>query len=48
MKNAVFCDIKTQFLPHKKHYLSATEPSRLMLCKIFGSHSGDCEERRLL
>jgi hypothetical protein len=30
MKNAVFWDIKTQ----GTHYVSATEPSRLMLCKI--------------
>jgi hypothetical protein len=29
MKNAVFWDIKTQFVLHRKHYVSATEPSRL-------------------
>jgi hypothetical protein len=34
MKNAVFWDIKTQFVPHRRHYVSATEPSPLMLCKI--------------
>jgi hypothetical protein len=75
MKTAVFCDIETQFVPHRKHitsplqspaskcyvrrlqgddyeecrllgyrnpirtsqethYVSATEPSQLMLCKI--------------
>jgi hypothetical protein len=35
MKNAVFWDIKTQFVPHRKqHYVSASEPSWLMLCKI--------------
>jgi phosphomannomutase len=26
------------------HYVSATEPSQLMLCKIWGSHGGDYEE----
>jgi hypothetical protein len=34
MKNTVFWDIKTKFIPHRRHYVSATEPSRLMLCKI--------------
>jgi hypothetical protein len=29
MKNVVFWDIKTQFVPHRRHYVSATEPSRL-------------------
>jgi predicted DNA-binding ribbon-helix-helix protein len=33
MKN-VFWDIKTQFLPHRKHNVSATETSRLILFKI--------------
>jgi hypothetical protein len=28
MKNVVFCDIKTQFVPHRRHYVSATKPSR--------------------
>jgi hypothetical protein len=29
MKNAVFWDIKTRFVSHRKlHYVSATEPSR--------------------
>jgi hypothetical protein len=49
MKNAVFWDTKTQFVPHRKtHYVSATEPSRLMLCTIWGFHGGDYEECRLL
>jgi hypothetical protein len=48
MKNAVFWDIKPQFVPHKRHYFFATEPSRLMSCKIFGFHGGDYEEDRLL
>jgi hypothetical protein len=30
------------------HYVSATESSRLMLCKIWGFHGGDYEECRLL
>jgi hypothetical protein len=30
------------------HYLSATESSRLMLCKIWGFHGGDYEDCRLL
>jgi hypothetical protein len=30
------------------HYVSATEPSRLALCKIRGFHGGDYEEYRLL
>jgi hypothetical protein len=34
MNNAVFWDINTHFLPHRKHYVSTAEPSRLMLCKI--------------
>jgi hypothetical protein len=32
MKNAIFWDMKTQFAPHRKHIVSATEPSRLILC----------------
>jgi hypothetical protein len=47
MKNVVFWDIKTQFLLHRRH-VSATESSRLMLCKILGFHGSDYEERRLL
>jgi hypothetical protein len=34
-KDSVFWDIKIQFVPHEKtHYVSATELSQLMLCKI--------------
>jgi hypothetical protein len=47
MKNAVFWDIKTQFVPHRTH-VSATELNQLMLCKICGFHIGDYEEWRLL
>jgi hypothetical protein len=35
-------------LPHRRHTISATEPSRLMLCKIWGFHGGDYEGIRLL
>jgi hypothetical protein len=48
MKNVVFWDIKTQFLPHMRNHFSATESSRLILCKILGFHGGDYEECRLL
>jgi hypothetical protein len=48
MKNSVFWDIKAQLVPHRKHYVSATEPSRLMLSKILGFAGGDYEECRLL
>jgi hypothetical protein len=48
VKNAVFWDIKTQFVHHRRHYVSVTEPSRLMLCNLWGFHSGDYEECRLL
>jgi hypothetical protein len=34
MKNAVFCDTKLQFVPHRKQYVSATESSRIMLNNI--------------
>jgi hypothetical protein len=33
IKNAVSWDIKTQFIPHRKHYISATGPRMLTLCK---------------
>jgi hypothetical protein len=44
MKSVVFCDIKTQFVPHRRHCVSATELSRLMLFKTWGFHGGDYEE----
>jgi hypothetical protein len=34
--------------PQETHYVSATEPRKLMLCKILGFHCGDYEECRLL
>jgi hypothetical protein len=45
MKTAFFWDIKTQFVPHRKHYISATEPSRLILCEVWGFLGGDYVER---
>jgi hypothetical protein len=48
MKNAVFWDIKTQFVPHRKHYFSAKVSSQLMLCKFWRFHGSDYEEYRLL
>jgi hypothetical protein len=45
MKNAVFWDIKTPVRTSQEtHYVSATEPSLLMLCKISGFQGGDYEE----
>jgi hypothetical protein len=34
MTNAGFWDIKPQFVPQRRHYVSATESRQLMLCKI--------------
>jgi hypothetical protein len=48
MKIIVFWDIKTQFVPHRRHYVSATEHNRITLCKTGGSHGSDYEECRLL
>jgi hypothetical protein len=48
MKNAAFWDIKLQFVPHRKHYVSTTEPKLLMLCTIRGFHGDDYEECGLL
>jgi hypothetical protein len=31
MTNIVFWDIKTQIVPHRKHYVPATEPSLLTM-----------------
>jgi hypothetical protein len=39
MKNVVFWDIKTQFVPHRRYITSP-----LMLCKILGFHGGDYEK----
>jgi hypothetical protein len=41
LKNVVFWDIKTQFVPHEIHNVTATEHSLIMQCKISGVHGGD-------
>jgi hypothetical protein len=48
MKNALFWDIITQFVPHRKHYVSVNEPSGLMLRKTVCLYGGDYEECRIL
>jgi hypothetical protein len=48
MKNAVFCDIKILFLPHRKQYVSVTVFSLLILCKIWECQCGDYKECCLL
>jgi hypothetical protein len=49
MKNVVFRDIQPQLVTlQETQYVSATESSWLMVCKIWGFHGGDYEECRLL
>jgi hypothetical protein len=48
MKNAVFWNRKTQFIPHMRHYVSVTKASRLMLYRIRGFHCCYYEECGLL
>jgi hypothetical protein len=49
MKNSVICDIKTHVRTSQEtHYVSGTESSRSMLCKIWGFHGDDYEECRLV
>jgi hypothetical protein len=48
MKDAVFWDINPIRTSQETHYISATGPSRLILCKIFGFHGGEYEECGLL
>jgi hypothetical protein len=48
MKNAVLRDIKTQFVPHRKLYVSLTETSHFILYKISGLRGGSYEEYGLL
>jgi hypothetical protein len=43
MNNAVFWDIGTQFVPHRKHIVSTTEGSLLMAFNIWSFHGGDYE-----
>jgi hypothetical protein len=47
MKNAVLWEINTQ-LVQETYYISITEPSRLMLYKIWGFHGGDYQKYHLL
>jgi hypothetical protein len=47
MKNAVFCKIKPEFVPHRT-YITSPLQSRLMLRTISGLHGGNYEECRLL
>jgi hypothetical protein len=46
MENAVFYDIVKTLVrtSQEAHYVSATEFSRLILCRIWGLHGGDYEE----
>jgi hypothetical protein len=49
MKNVSFLGYKTPVRTSQEtHYVSATEPSQLMQCKIWGFHGSDYEECRLL
>jgi hypothetical protein len=48
MKNVAFWDIKTPFVLHRRHYVSATESIWLMLCKILGFYGGAFEECTLV
>jgi hypothetical protein len=41
MRNAVKNAVHTS---QETHYISATDPSLLMLCKIWGFHGGDHED----
>jgi hypothetical protein len=42
------CDYEECRTSQERHYVSATEHSRLMLCKLWGFQGGDHEECRLL
>jgi hypothetical protein len=49
MKNSIFRDIKNPVRTSQgAHYVSATQPSQLMLRKIWGFHGGDYEECSIL
>jgi hypothetical protein len=48
MKNAVFWDIKAQLVLHRRHYVTSTKCSRLVLCKIWGFYGSYYEESRFL
>jgi hypothetical protein len=49
MKNAVFWDIKTQFVPHRRHITPPLQSPTGLCYVIFEDfHGGDYEECRLL
>jgi hypothetical protein len=48
MKNVVLWDIKPSSYLQETHYISTTESSQLMICKIWDYHGGDYEECCLL
>jgi hypothetical protein len=49
MKNVVFWDIKTQFVPHRRHITSPLQcPANCFYVKFEVFHGGDYEECRLL
>jgi hypothetical protein len=47
MKN-IFWEIKTQFLPHRKHIISLLQSPAGQLYKMWGFRGGDYEECSLL
>jgi hypothetical protein len=48
MNNAIFWDIKNQFVSHRRHITSPLQsPRRLMICKICDFHGDDYEEVHL-
>jgi hypothetical protein len=48
MKNVTSWDIKAVRTSQETHYVSTTEPSRLILCKTSGFRGGVYEECHLL
>jgi hypothetical protein len=48
MKNAIFWDIETQFVPYRKSHVSSAELSCLMLYTIWCFHGGGYEKCRPL
>jgi hypothetical protein len=48
IKNVVSWDKNPVHISQERHYVSAIELSRLILCKIWGLHGGDCTECCLL
>jgi hypothetical protein len=48
MTSAVVWDLNPVRTSQEAHYFSARDPSQLMLCKIWGFHGSNYEERRRL